>query len=136
MGPDSRVLVLQSHAFQAHGQEEAGCIGKILDRRSSFSLEVVGSPWGQRQGLYVSVVPNGQALLRIKRSWPADGAAGIQTETPCPKAALGRLGFTNPCNQELFEESWGPSCTTGTCRYPQTPGGRPSLAWERNPSLG
>lgn len=94
---------MQTHAPAAEERQHA--LGRSWKEGGSFSLEVVGSAWGQGQGLYFSGVPDGQELLRTKKSWPADGAAGIQTETASPKTALGRLGFTNPCNHELFEKS-------------------------------
>lgn len=135
-GPDPRVLDLQSHASWAHSRGEAACIGKILGRRWVLLLGGRGEYLVSGPGSLPLLFQTGRSSSALRGLGQQMALQGFKLEPPHPKAALGGQGFTNPCNQELFEKSSDLSCTTGTYRDPQTPPGRPSLAWERKPDLG
>lgn len=127
-GPAPRVLDLQSHAAQARGPGEAACLGQILDRRWTL-LGGRGECLGSGPGSQLPLSPMGGSASALRGRGQQMALQGFKPEQPRPKAVLGgRQGFTNPCNQELFQDSSGLSCTTGAYRDPQTPVGHPSLA--------
>lgn len=99
-GPDPRGVRFAVARFPGL-QARSGMRRGDSDRPAAFPSEVLRNAWLQGRGslpLGCSSIPG---LLRTKRGWPADGAAGIRTGAATTKSSPGaRLGFIDALQAE------------------------------------
>ena len=134
MGPDPRAWDGQSHVSHTRSLGEMACTWRGIGvEGGTASSEVLGSAWLQDQSLWPQSTSRAWTtsicgLLRTKRSWPADGAAGIGTAAPASYSGPGLGRDALDLQQGLF----------GKRRFlpPAGTGGPPNSCGDCQPYLG